>query len=203
MPPSSGSSRRSRPSRSRRTRHPWRFVSALVLFAVAIASSAFLLNRLRADREAAIEPPSADVAGVPSTPELDLSSLPTAASQASGVVYPYSIVPGGVDSVAALKAAIERDPVVAAHYRDFDIDHARVERLETPRVAHVSYRIGNGVFWTRKQLVLPAGERVITDGTHIARTRCGNQLAATPAVTSPAEPSARRWPGRRRGSSRP
>jgi hypothetical protein len=38
--------------------------------------------------------------------------------------------------------------------------------------------------------VLQAGERVITDGKKIARTRCGNQVAAEPGITSPAEPDA-------------
>jgi hypothetical protein len=57
-------------------------------------------------------------------------------------------------------------------------------------VAHVSYRIGDDVFWTKKPLLLKAGERLLTDGEHYARTRCGNQLAASPGPVSADEPPA-------------
>lgn len=105
-------------------------------------------------------------------------------------VFPYSVVPGGVHSVGELQRAIAQDPVVAAHYRDFDLSKAHVERLAIARHAYVSFRIGSHIFWTRKPLVLPAGERVITDGTLVARTRCGNQVADRPGATSPVEPAA-------------
>jgi hypothetical protein len=131
----------------------------------------------------------------------DVEALPTASLEApaaardGGVpapaarpVFPYSVVPGGVDSVEELKKAIAADPVVAEHYKNFDLSKARVERLDGPRVAHVSYRIGEHVYWTRKTMVIPAGERVISDGTSLARTRCGNQIADEPGTTSAAEP---------------
>jgi hypothetical protein len=115
------------------------------------------------------------------------TSLATSSQRA---VFPYSVVPGGVDSVDELRSAIAGDPIVAHHYSGFDLSKARVERLAAPRFAHVSYRLGARVYWTRRPLVLPAGERVITDGKMIARTRCGNQVAAEPGITSPAEPNA-------------
>lgn len=184
MAPHRRPSHRSRRSR-RRTPRPWRFLGALFLFIVALIATAFVLNRIRERRQ------METTAGVPETLALPADGPATVLANATDrPVYPYSVIPGGVDSVAELKSAIDRDPVVAEHYRDFDVSKARVERLETPKIAHVSYRIGNDVYWTRKQLVLPAGERVITDGKHIARTRCGNQVADTPAVTSPAEPAA-------------
>lgn len=185
MPP--GSHRRRHSHRRRRGhRKIVRFGAALLLFVVALIALGIALTRIRERGE------TETTAGVPETAVTPANpvELTAANSTANRVVFPYSVIPGGVDSVEALKTAITKDPVVAAHYRDFDLSRARVERLETPRVAHVSYRIGDNVYWTRKPLVLPAGERVITDGTHIARTRCGNQLADTPAVTSTAEPSA-------------
>src|SRR5258708_498715 len=44
-------------------------------------------------------------------------------------VYPYSIVPGGVNDARELKWVAEHDPVVAAHYAGFDYEHARVVQL--------------------------------------------------------------------------
>ena len=104
-------------------------------------------------------------------------------------VYPYSIIPGGVESVDELKQAMANDPVVAKHFAAFDLSKARVETLQQPRVAHVSYRRGQDVFWTAKPVVIPAGERVITDGTNTARVRCANCVADRPGAVSATEPS--------------
>lgn len=95
-------------------------------------------------------------------------------------VYPYSVVPGGVQDVRELKWAAEHDPVVAAHYAGFDYDHARVVRLVLARTAYVSYRIGNRVYWTRHRISLKAGETLITDGKITARTRCANRVEEVP-----------------------
>lgn len=118
------------------------------------------------------------------------NSIAAPATDLERTVFPYSVIPGGVHSVEELRSAIGADAVVADHYKGFDLSKAHVERLAAPRFAHVSYRVGEHVYWTRNPLVLPAGERVITDGTNIARTRCGNQVASRPGITSSAEPSA-------------
>jgi hypothetical protein len=31
-------------------------------------------------------------------------------------IYPYSVIPGGVESAAELRNSVTRDPVVAEHY---------------------------------------------------------------------------------------
>ena len=91
--------------------------------------------------------------------------------------FRYSIVEGGVHTATEMRQAIDRDSVVASHYAGLDPSRFRVERLPTRTVAHVSYRIGQEVFWTRKKLVLEAGETVLTDGTNIIRARCGNRVS--------------------------
>jgi hypothetical protein len=96
-------------------------------------------------------------------------------------IYPYSVIPGGVESAAELRNSVTRDPVVAEHYGDFDIARARVVRLNQDRLLYVSYRLGNRVFWSKKRFTLHKGEAVITDGEHMARTRCGNRVAEAPA----------------------
>ena len=45
------------------------------------------------------------------------------------------------------------------------------------RMAYVSYRIGNRVFWTRKPVRIPAGETLLTDGETEIRARCGNAVS--------------------------
>jgi hypothetical protein len=105
------------------------------------------------------------------------------------LVYPYSVVPGGVRDAHELKLAAERDPVVAAHYAGFDYDHAHVVRLVLARTAYVSYRIGKKIYWTRRRITLKKGETVITDGKITARTRCANRVEELPQqATSVSEP---------------
>ncbi len=110
--------------------------------------------------------------------------------ESSRRVYPYSVVDGGVHSVQELRSAIGRDPVVAKHYSSFKLDRARVIEAEADRHFHVSYRIGDEIFWTKKRLKVARGERLITDGTNFTRTRCANVLSEAPkGKTSPDEPT--------------
>jgi hypothetical protein len=102
-------------------------------------------------------------------------------SNSARAIYPYSVIPGGVESAAELRNSVTHDPVVAEHYGDFDVARARVVRLNQDRLLYVSYRLGNRVFWSKKRFTLHKGEAVITDGEHMARTRCGNRIAEAPA----------------------
>jgi hypothetical protein len=110
---------------------------------------------------------------------LDLAS----SSAAQRPVFPYSIIPGGVIDAHELHAAAGSDPVVADHYSDFQISQARAIRLTQPVAMYVSYRRANRVYWTKNRVVIPAGETVLSDGTHLARVRCGNRLS--PVKASP------------------
>ncbi len=165
-----------------------RFLAGTVLAALAIGSAAAVLSQ-REPSSVGVEFEASPIAAVEPPPPA--GPLDASATYPQRAVFPYSVVPGGVESVEELRNAITTDAVVADHYKGFDLSKARVERLSVPRAAHVSYRLGEHVYWTRKALVLPAGERVITDGKNVARTRCGNQVAAdVPGATSPAEPAA-------------
>jgi hypothetical protein len=105
-------------------------------------------------------------------------------------VYPYSVVPGGVSSPAELREAAAHDLTVAAHYAEFNYARGRVVEVTRPRLVYLSYRRGNHVYWTRKQVSLHQGEKLLTDGRITARTRCANQVSVLPqAQTSPEEPS--------------
>jgi hypothetical protein len=104
-------------------------------------------------------------------------------------VYSYSVIPGGTASAQDLQAALRRDPIAAAHYSGFHAESAHLIRLKNERRVHVSYRIGDQIYWTRKEVTLRAGEALLSDGAHLARTRCGNRVAEVPdGPTSPAEP---------------
>ncbi len=97
-------------------------------------------------------------------------------------LFPYSVIPGGATDAQELENAVNRDPVVAAHYADFDAAKVRVVRLDHNRAVYVSYRLGNRVYWTTRTLGLLKGETVLTDGEHEARTRCGNRISESPRL---------------------
>jgi hypothetical protein len=78
----------------------------------------------------------------------------------------------------ALASAV-RDPVVAVHYASLNIASARIETVRAPRRVHVSYRIGDRIYWTKGKVTLSPGERIFTDGRTEIRTRCGNCISET------------------------
>jgi len=133
--------------------------------------------------------PSTEASPVVSN-ELDSVVRTESAAKDDRPVYLHSVVPGGVRSPEEIAAVIQRDGVVAAHYEGINPQLMRNERLQTPLLAHVSYRLGNKVYWTRKPVLLPANEPVMTDGTTTIRERCGNIISMDPlAPVSDEEPA--------------
>jgi hypothetical protein len=160
----------------------WITPKAAVLTVVLLLSAWGAMLRLR-------ETPVDLGRGVPGTAaEAAAMALESAVSEPR-LVYPYSVVPGGVLDVNELEAAVAGDPVVREHYRGLNLRNARLDTLEADRYAYVSYRIKNTVYWTKNKLKLAKGEKVITDGVNTLRTRCGNRLSDAPmAMVSPLEP---------------
>jgi hypothetical protein len=92
-------------------------------------------------------------------------------------VFPYSVISGGVANAKELTSAVAKDPVVARHYADFQLDKAHTIRLDRPTSMYVSYRLNDRIYWTRNTMLIPAGETLISDGENLARVRCGNRLS--------------------------
>jgi hypothetical protein len=163
-----------RKRKSHQTGTRWLFAGVLLLLVVlgiwGVRSS--LVHRERASLEHA----GRTVAAPPATAE-NISELH--GEQTFRTVYPYSVISGGVENVQELRKDIAEDPVVRAHYAGFDLMKAHVIRLPQGRLAYVSYRIGDQVYWTTHKLRLAKDEAVITDGAHTARTRCGNLVSDT------------------------
>lgn len=133
-----------------------------VLFALPI------IGRNAKHRDAQRTPASSAPAGATSQSSAAIATRP---------LYPYSVIPGGAYSPAELKNAIALDPVVANHYVGFDVAKVRVIHLDRDEMEYVSYRIGERVYWTKRKLLIRKGEALLSDGTHEARTRCGNRLS--------------------------
>ena len=161
-------------------------IYALMVLATLCSTAVFWIS-LHASRSVTESPASGQSAVAPIWPLA--SVLETSESEKHRNVFPYSIIPGGVESSQELKKAVLTDPIVAQHYSDFDLTKVRRVTLSTPQLMYVSYRIGNNVFWTKRKLTLPKGETMLTDGHAMARTRCGNRVSALAVMpTSPQQP---------------
>ena len=188
------STRRGRSNRSRRRKRVR--IILFLLFFLAIASFALLRVTARhaSSSDFGLSPEwshgdaSANLAGLAA--QSSLGAVP----QTARAVYPYSVVPGGVQSAAELKHAGDHDPVVARHYTGFDYKNARVIEVREPRLVYVSYRLHDRIYWTSKQIRLHRGEKLISDGVITARTRCGNRVSETAQkAVAPEEPPAEKF----------
>jgi hypothetical protein len=104
--------------------------------------------------------------------------------------FRYSVIPGGAYSPAELRAAIERDSLVRAHFANFDLNRVHIVILRQDQHDYVSFRLKNHIFWTKRRIRIAAGEVMLTDDRNYARTRCGNRLSKTPVRdTTPLEPA--------------
>ena len=103
--------------------------------------------------------------------------------------YNYSVIPGGARNAQELARAIQTDEVVADHYRDVDPSTMHPQTVSVERMAHVSYRINDRVFWTKKPVRIYEGETILTNGETEIRARCGNAISMAPLLpTSDDEP---------------
>jgi hypothetical protein len=184
--------RRTRYRRRRQIRRLGWLLAALALIALSaqwIADSRHLhfpassyLSPLRSNSSQAERSPSVNLAVLAA----QSAGVPDAGPR---VVYPYSVVPGGVRSPEDLREVSAHDPVVAQHYEGFDFRSARIIELQEPELVYLSYRLHNKVFWTRKKVRLRKGEKLITDGRITGRTRCANRVSPTAQLgISPEEP---------------
>ncbi len=169
---------RHRPQGPRRSYARSRFL-VLLLFAATAAVPGSLLasNQFRACLIQSSKPSPSRL------PELQGDS--SSAANRTGYSFPtravrptylYSIIPGGVDSAEELRQVVERDPVAAKHFQGFDYQHAHLVEVSGKQSMYVAYRKGDKVYWTRKKIALHPGEKLISDGKIMARTRCGNRV---------------------------
>jgi len=101
---------------------------------------------------------------------------PAPVFRAARKVYPFSIIPGGVYDPKELEKSIQLDPSLAEHYRDIRMENLVAVRTQSPMQGYVSFRQGGHIVWTSRELTIPRGELVLTDGRHMIRSRCGNRI---------------------------
>ena len=114
--------------------------------------------------------------------DLSLATSRTVSAAPRRPTFKYSVISGGAWSAQDLKIAVQQDPVVADHYRNADIATMRPVTLASDRLAYVSYRIGDRVYWTKRKLRIRSGETILTNGQTEIRARCGNCISMEPLL---------------------
>jgi hypothetical protein len=105
-------------------------------------------------------------------------------------VYRYSVIPGGAYTPRELEDAMNRDPVVAEAYRSVAAAGVHAEVVAADTQAYMSYRVGDGIYWTKHPIRLRRGETILTDGATELRGRCGNGISFDPMLpTADSEPT--------------
>lgn len=94
-------------------------------------------------------------------------------------VYPYSLIPGGISGAGEFQAYRAVDKVLAVHYRDIG-DRLTPTTLPRAKWLYASYRVPEGIYWTKKRILVHSGEALLTDGSNLVRARCGNRLSEQP-----------------------
>lgn len=180
------SRRRARKARSQVT--VWLLVwSVIALVLMAIAAYKGSVNS--ADR-ATFENDGAEFADADVPDEADVAGVADADAPAGRPVYRYSVIPGGAYDARELAEAVDRDPVVAAEYRGVAAGGVRAEVVPADRMAYMSYRIADKIYWTKHQIKLRRGETILTNGEAQLRGRCGNGISLEPMQpTAEAEPA--------------
>lgn len=94
-----------------------------------------------------------------------------------------------VHSIDDFRKTVSNDPVLKAHFADFNWNNAQMGKLEKSMRAYVDYRKNDTIFRKKTPIVLPAGDEYITDGNVKVRTNCCNSYY-TPMNELDAEPAA-------------
>jgi len=84
-----------------------------------------------------------------------------------------------IHSVNDFQKTVQSDPVLAAHFTDFDWNNATMGKLEHSLWTYVTYRKDGKIATTRKQVILPKGDGYISDGKRQVRTYCCNDYVAS------------------------
>jgi hypothetical protein len=165
-----GGRRRHRRTSRRRTR-----ARRLVILSCLVLVAGFLaLSAVVSDIRSVVE------MDLPASPAVEIGQPAREPRFPERPVFRHSVIAGGAYTADEVKAAMERDGVVAAHYSGINPADLRVETMPSDRDVYMSYRIGQDIFWTKRKVRLPEGETILTDGVHRIRARCGNCIAFAP-----------------------
>jgi hypothetical protein len=149
-------------------------VSAAAVLAMAVGA---YLAPERVQRVVREQGPLADpVMRAFMNPDEPAAPVASKAAQWVGLCPAYAAI-----TVAGFRAQVMNDPQLMAHYGNFDWNRAEIFENQEDSFSSVLYKKNGGIYWTRKQLRIRKGEKILTDGKVLIRTYCCNQITLVPA----------------------
>lgn len=154
---------------------PKKRVAVIVLLFIAVLAAGLLIRAfLSQDKEYASKKAPVQIAMA------QIEEPEDADSEISGQYYGLC-AKNSTHSVEDFRKTVQSDPVLAAHFSEFDWSIAKLGKQEEAIWTYVSYRKGPIIKRTTKPVRLPKGDQYITDGVRIVRTYCCNDYIAAPA----------------------
>ena len=95
----------------------------------------------------------------------------------------HRVVPEGIHNFAALLDAHNAGLLPAG----FDMAKAHFFFIAHDELVHVTFKKDGKIFWSRRPILIHAGEFAITDGVYTVLVRCGNQILETLPSTAPTQ----------------
>lgn len=99
-------------------------------------------------------------------------------------LYAYSLVPGGVGSIAELHSRISSNPILAKYFAHFNWAKATVIMFGHDMDVWMVFQRGSNILWTKRRVHIKAGELAVTDGVMTIMMRCGNAISWAPEEPS-------------------
>jgi len=164
-----------RSHRKRKHISPEKRVAVAVLLFLALMAAGFIIravlfqDKAYVSKEAPVQLAMAQV----EEPE-------DANSEMSGRYYGLC-AKNSTHSIEDFRKTVIKDPVLAAHFSEFDWSAAKLGNQQEDVWAYVSFRKDSIIKRTTKPVKLPKGDQYITDGVRIVRTYCCNDYSAAPA----------------------
>lgn len=81
-----------------------------------------------------------------------------------------------VASLDEFRRVVASDERLTAYYRGFNWTEARLVTTDAPRLVYVAYQKAGALARTRRPMLLPKGDTLVTDGVIQARTYCCNEV---------------------------
>ncbi|MDD2733090.1 MAG: PEP-CTERM sorting domain-containing protein [Desulfuromonadaceae bacterium] len=164
-----------RPHSDKNSVSPKKRVAAIVLLFLAVLAVGLLIRTFLPQKKAYVSKEVPVQVAVAHIEEPD-----DANSEISGQYYGLC-AKNSTHSVEDFRKTVQSDPVLAAHFSEFNWSVAKLGKQEQELWTFVSYRKGPVIKQTTKPVKLPKGDQYVTDGVRFVRTYCCNDYVAAPA----------------------
>jgi len=124
--------------------------------------------------------------GMPQPASSGSQSKPAAAPVAHASYRPLNLalLAGGFTSIEEFQQRVANDPVLHSFYGSCPDSKASMRPLPDDILVFVTFRRGNEIHWTRRPMLIHAGEYVLTLCGKTVLARCGNLISWSPMQPS-------------------